>query len=149
MFLISVAVNVNIFEKEPFLSMMIHADREQDASKKFYEWTKMITQNWSGRLLLSSTDPNKIELIEEFSMNYSEATICIILLSCWTDFVKICHICDVRIDPNPAESSLGLGYRMRLKIRFVVWFNHVDFCDFRKIKGAKLRFSINSEMVCL
>jgi len=73
LFLIAVAINVNIEEKESFLSMMIHADREQDASKKFYEWTKMITQNWSGRLGLPSTDPNKIELIEEFRINYFEA----------------------------------------------------------------------------
>lgn len=73
LFLIGTAITVNIQEKENFLSMMIHADREQDASKKFYNWISNIIDNWSNRLSLSDNDPSKIELVNEFFNNYDEA----------------------------------------------------------------------------
>lgn len=72
-FLLGVAINVNIQQKENFLSMMIHADREQDASKKFYDWIKHLKGNWSDILQLNDKDPSKIELIKDFSKNYHEA----------------------------------------------------------------------------
>lgn len=73
LFLMSVAINVNIEQKENFLSMMIHADREQDASKKFYDWVKRLIGIWSDRLALQDNDPSKIELTAEFFKNYDEA----------------------------------------------------------------------------
>lgn len=73
LFLMGVAITVNILQKEKYLSMMIHADREQDASKKFYGWIKNIIGIWSEILNLKSNDPSKIELSKEFYKNYDEA----------------------------------------------------------------------------
>jgi hypothetical protein len=53
--------------------MMIHADREQDASKQFYDWVKKLIGIWAARLNLPDTDPSKIELVKEFEENYIEA----------------------------------------------------------------------------
>jgi hypothetical protein len=73
LFLMGVAITVNIQQKEKFLSMMIHADREQDASKKFYGWIKNLIGIWSEILNLNTNDPSKIELAKEFYKNYDEA----------------------------------------------------------------------------
>lgn len=73
LFLMGVAITVNIQGKENFLSMMIHADREQDASKQFYDWVKKLIGIWAERLNLPDTDPSKIELVKEFKENYIEA----------------------------------------------------------------------------
>jgi hypothetical protein len=73
LFLMGVAITVNIQGKENFLSMMIHADREQDASKQFYDWVKKLIGIWAERLNLPETDPSKIELVKEFKENYIEA----------------------------------------------------------------------------
>lgn len=73
LFLMGVAINVNILQKENFLSMMIHADREQDASKTFYDWVKRLIGIWSDILNLQDNDPSKIELKTEFYKNYDEA----------------------------------------------------------------------------
>ncbi len=73
LFLMAVAITVNIQGKESFLSMMIHADREQDASKQFYDWVKKLIGIWAERLNLSDSDPSKIELVKEFKENYTEA----------------------------------------------------------------------------
>ncbi len=73
LFLMGVAVTVNIQQKERFLSMMVHADREQDASKKFYGWIKDLISIWSNILNLNNNDPSKIELAKEFYKNFDEA----------------------------------------------------------------------------
>ncbi len=73
LFLMGVAITVNILKKENFLSMMIHADREQDASKQFYDWVKKLKDIWAERLNLPDSDPSKIELVKEFKGNYIEA----------------------------------------------------------------------------
>ncbi len=73
LFLIGVAITVNIEQKENFLSMMIHADREQDASKQFYDWVKKLRGSWAERLNLPDTDPSKMELVKELRENYIEA----------------------------------------------------------------------------
>ncbi|MCC7520621.1 MAG: endonuclease [Flavobacteriaceae bacterium] len=73
LFLMGVAINVNIQKRERFLSMMIHADREKDASKKFYGWVKMLIGIWSDILNLPDNDPSKIELKAEFFKNYDDA----------------------------------------------------------------------------
>lgn len=72
-YLIGVAIQVNILNKENFLSMMIHADRETDASRKFHSWVGNVITNWGDRLDLSDTDPSKVELLHSFRENYSEA----------------------------------------------------------------------------
>ncbi len=73
LFICGVAVTVNIQGKENFLSMLIHADREQDASRQFYDWVKKLIDSWSDRLQLLDGDPSKSELINEFKENYNEA----------------------------------------------------------------------------
>ena len=73
LFLMGVAITVHIKQSENFLSMMIHADREQDASKTFYNWVEKLINNWAERLQLPNGDPSKSELLEEFKSNYSEA----------------------------------------------------------------------------
>ena len=73
LFLMGVTITVNIQRKENFLSMMVHADREQDASKQFYDWVKKLIGIWAERLNLADTDPSKIELVKEFKENYIEA----------------------------------------------------------------------------
>ena len=72
-YLIGVAIQVNILDKENFLSMMVHADRETDASRKFHSWVGNIITNWGDRLGLSDTDPSKVELLTSFRKNYLEA----------------------------------------------------------------------------
>ena len=73
LFLMGVAITVNIQAKESFLSMMIHADREQDASRKFSDWVKKLIGSYAERLNLADGDPSKMELINEFKENYSES----------------------------------------------------------------------------
>lgn len=74
LFLMGVAIVVNIQRKENFLSMMVHADREQDASRKFHKWVKDYLDNWQDRLnKLNDNDPSKIELVKEFRELYPEA----------------------------------------------------------------------------
>jgi len=73
-FLMGVAVVVNIQGKENFLSMLIHADRERDASRIFYKWVKDLMDNWQDRLTkLDKSDPSRQELISEFKKRYPEA----------------------------------------------------------------------------
>ncbi|MET7029798.1 Z1 domain-containing protein [Sediminicola luteus] len=72
-YLIGVALQVNIYEKEEFLSMMIHADRETDASKKFISWVSNIITSWGDKLALPDSDPGKLELLSSFEKNYNEA----------------------------------------------------------------------------
>jgi len=72
-FLLGVALNVNILGKENFLSMLVHADREKDASKQFHKWIKELIESYSERLKLSDGDPSKKELINELKENYKEA----------------------------------------------------------------------------
>lgn len=72
LFLIGVAITVNIEGKEKFLSMMVHADRETDASKQFHSWVTKLIDRWSERLKLLDGDPSKTELINEFKVNYTE-----------------------------------------------------------------------------
>lgn len=72
LFSMGVAINVNIMKKEAFLSMMVHADREQDASKTFHNWITKLKDSWSDRLNLKDSDPSKMELLLEFRANYPE-----------------------------------------------------------------------------
>lgn len=72
-YLIGIAIQVNILENENFLSMMVHADRENDASRKFFSWVSNIITSWGDILSLSDSDPSKVELITSFKKNFKEA----------------------------------------------------------------------------
>lgn len=68
-----VAIIVHIMQKESFLSMMVHADREQDASQKFYEWIKNLIDAWASMLASGELDPGYQELKNSFHSNYAES----------------------------------------------------------------------------
>lgn len=72
-FLMGVAITVNIQKKENFLSMMIHAASEKEASKNFNNWVKKLIDRWSECLKLPNGDPFRVELLDEFKVNYTEA----------------------------------------------------------------------------
>lgn len=71
--LMGVVIVVRILQKEVFLSMMIHADREQDASRTFYGWAKNLIDLWTQMITLPDDDLAKSELINSFNSNYDEA----------------------------------------------------------------------------
>lgn len=71
--IIAVAIIVYNFQRESYLSMMIHADRDQDASEKFAMWTKNILDMWIDNINAPDDDPGKIEIIESFAETYKEA----------------------------------------------------------------------------
>ena len=79
-YFIGVAININILNKldpgEP-LSMMIHADRETDASALFAEWVNdvmgSVNDGWDQTLQKHDKDPGKIRLVNLFKKNYQEA----------------------------------------------------------------------------
>lgn len=72
-YLIGVTIVVNIECRENFLSMMIHADSKNDASRKFYTWVSHLKEMWIRRLELAEGDPTREELISQFRKNYKEA----------------------------------------------------------------------------
>ena len=72
-FLIGVTIQYNILEKDQIFSMMVHADREVDVSKKFYNWIDNILQMMNKKLDLKDNDPAKMELIGVLKKNYKEA----------------------------------------------------------------------------
>lgn len=71
--IIGVAIVVYYFQRESYLSMMIHADRDQDASQKFEKWTKNILDMWIDNFKAPDDDPGKIEILESFAETYKEA----------------------------------------------------------------------------
>lgn len=71
--IIGVAIIVYFYQKETYLSMMIHADRDQDASEKFATWTKNILDSWIDMFKFPDGDPGKDELIDSFKEAYKEA----------------------------------------------------------------------------
>lgn len=71
--LIGVAIVVKILKREKYLSMMIHADREQDASEKFYGWIKNLIDAWAEMFRCGENDLARQELIDSFHTIYPEA----------------------------------------------------------------------------
>lgn len=71
--IMSVAIIVKIKKREPFLSMMVHADKEQDASEKFHGWIKNIVGVWTDMLNAGSQDLAYTDFIKEFKSMYPEA----------------------------------------------------------------------------
>lgn len=71
--ILSVAIIVKILRREDFLSMMVHADREQDASQKFNNWVNDIINSWITTLNYSANDIAYKHLLGQFEKNYEEA----------------------------------------------------------------------------
>lgn len=71
--ILSVAIIVYAQRKEGFLSMMIHADKEQDASEKFHNWVSAIMNGWTDTFNLNKNDIAYNDLLSEFKEAYEEA----------------------------------------------------------------------------
>lgn len=71
--LMTVAIVVRIQNKEPHLSMMVHADKEQDASEKFYNWVANLIQTWASMIEVSKQDLAYQEMYLSFKQTYPEA----------------------------------------------------------------------------
>ncbi len=71
--LMSVAMVVRIQKKEPYLSMMVHADKEQDASEKFYNWVANLIQTWATMIEAMEQDLAYQEMYQSFKQTYPEA----------------------------------------------------------------------------
>jgi hypothetical protein len=70
--LMNVALIVRILKKERYLSMMIHADKDQDASQTFHTWTKNLIEMWTEQINSDENDLARIELIASFKNIYPE-----------------------------------------------------------------------------
>lgn len=70
--LMNVVIVVRILRKENYLSMMIHADKDQDASRTFYIWVKNLIDMWTEMINADENDLAKIELVESFRKIYPE-----------------------------------------------------------------------------
>lgn len=71
--LMAVAIVVRILKKENYLSMMIHADKEQDASRTFYTWVKNLIDVWTEMINCDENDLARMELVQSFRSIYPEA----------------------------------------------------------------------------
>lgn len=71
--LLAVAIVVKIQQKEPHLSMMIHADKEQDASEKFYGWVTGLINLWASKIESPEQDLAYQDLYRLFKQMYPEA----------------------------------------------------------------------------
>lgn len=100
---LGVALNVYHWEKEAFLSMMIHADREKDASKIFYRWIEELKEKWSNILNCPDGDMGKVSLELEFKKVYQQEAIKLYDASIVPDFSEIKdYIADIVNDTNIA-----------------------------------------------
>lgn len=70
--LLNVALVVRFLQKEQYLSMMIHADKDQDASETFHSWTKNLIEMWTEQIKSDKNDLARIELVNSFKTIYPE-----------------------------------------------------------------------------
>lgn len=73
MHVLAVILVVKIFRKEDFLSMMIHADAQRDASQKFKKWVDSIFDHWNSIIESGLDDIAYGRLIKEFEQVYPES----------------------------------------------------------------------------
>lgn len=71
--ILAVVIIVCVLKKETYLSMMIHADKDQDASEKFHKWVQNILNTWIDIFELDDGDIAKESLIDEFKRMYPES----------------------------------------------------------------------------
>jgi hypothetical protein len=70
--LMNVALVVRVLKKERYLSMMIHADKDQDASQAFHSWTKNLIDMWTEQINSDENDLARIELVNSFKSIYPD-----------------------------------------------------------------------------
>lgn len=73
-YILSVALITSYWKKVKFLSMMIHADRQKEVSRKFHGWTKELIGRWTTILNLENDDIARIDLDREFEELYNKET---------------------------------------------------------------------------
>ena len=73
--ILGVSLIVYFWNKEDFLSMMIHADRQKAASRIFHNWVGSLLETWTNFLNCSENDLGRINLEEEFEKIYNEEAI--------------------------------------------------------------------------
>ncbi|MBX9888423.1 MAG: Z1 domain-containing protein [Flavobacteriaceae bacterium] len=75
LYILSVALVANYWNKVKFLSMMIHADRQKDVSRLFYGWIEEIIGRWTTILNLEDGDLAQFDLDREFKDMYEKEAI--------------------------------------------------------------------------
>ena len=74
-YILGVALITNFWNKEKFLSMMVHADRQKDVSRLFHTWVSELIDRWTTILNLEDGDIGREDLDKEFKEIYEkEAT---------------------------------------------------------------------------
>ncbi|WP_018476994.1 Z1 domain-containing protein [Pontibacter roseus] len=71
-YFIGAAIQVRLLCKKNFVSMMVHADREKDASRKFNSWIESILESWIAAFSQPGNDPMKVELLFSFRQDFAE-----------------------------------------------------------------------------
>lgn len=71
--MMGVAIVVRLKKTAKFLSMMVHADREQDASQTFHTWIASTIDMWTNFIRAGKDDIAYINLMNDFKNRYSEA----------------------------------------------------------------------------
>lgn len=71
--ILAVVIIVCIEKRESYLSMMIHADKDQDASAKFHTWVQNLLNIWIDTFELEDGEIAKESLINEFKRMYPES----------------------------------------------------------------------------
>ncbi|WP_241279554.1 Z1 domain-containing protein [Chryseobacterium cucumeris] len=74
-YILSVALVTNYWNKVKFLSMMIHADRQKDVSRLFHGWVSELIEKWTTILNLEIGDLGRIDLDREFKEVYEREAI--------------------------------------------------------------------------
>lgn len=75
LYMLSVALITNHWNKVKFLSMMIHADRPKDVNRLFHGWVKELIGKWTTILNLEEGDIARIDLDREFKDLYDNETL--------------------------------------------------------------------------
>lgn len=74
-YILSVALITNYWNKVKFLSMMIHADRQKDVSRLFHTWVKDLIEKWTTILNYENGDLGRVDLDREFKEIYEKEAI--------------------------------------------------------------------------
>lgn len=74
-YILGVALVTNYWNKVKFLSMMIHADRQKDGSRKFHGWVMDLIEKWTAILNLGDGDLGRAHLDREFKEIYEKEAI--------------------------------------------------------------------------
>ena len=72
LYILGVAARLATGSRPQNRSMMIHPTRLTHGHADFYHWVTHIIDRWKATLALPENDPDRIELIEEFSQDYQE-----------------------------------------------------------------------------